>query len=388
MIVYAFYESDTRVLQYTTALAQRGDTVDVIALRRDPLLPAFEMINGVTVHRIQLRTIEETGAVTYAKPILRFLFHAAWLLCKKHREYNYDLIHVHNVPDFLVLAAAYPKWNGVPVVLDVHDLLPELYASKFKVRSKSLVFRCLVLIERYCAAFATHIIIANHLWCERFAARSAPKEKCTVIRNYPDLDIFVATRKVENQADKFILTYPGSLNWHQGVDVAILAFAMIIEDIPEAEFHIYGDGPAKPALIELVYRLRMRDRISFHDFVPSREIAGIMAQTDLAIEPKRATSAFGSEALSTKILEFMALGIPVIASRTTIHSYYYHQSLIKYYDGDDPVQLANCIREMYRSADLRREVVRNASVYVRENNWQAKKTEYLELIDQLTLQRR
>src|ERR1035438_5895744 len=72
-------------------------------------------------------------------------------------------------------------------------------------------------------------------------------------------------------------------------------------------------------------------------------LARVMAATDLAIEPKRATSAFGNEALSTKILEFMALGVPIVASRTRIHAYYYDESIIKYYDSDDEASLANCI---------------------------------------------
>jgi len=101
--------------------------------------------------------------------------------------------------------------------------------------------------------------------------------------------------------------------------VAIRAFARVAGEMPQADFHIYGEGPAKPALIELANELYMQGRVIFHDFLPSREIARVMAEADLAIEPKRATSAFGNEALSTKILEFMALGVPVVASRTRTH---------------------------------------------------------------------
>src|SRR6185437_16538761 len=61
MVAYAFYESDTRILQYATALAKRGDRVDVIALRRDKSLPAFEVFQGVNVFRIQYRTVNEKG---------------------------------------------------------------------------------------------------------------------------------------------------------------------------------------------------------------------------------------------------------------------------------------------------------------------------------------
>lgn len=384
MLAYAFYESDTRILQYATALAKRGDTVDVIALRRDASVPEFETLNGVNVYRIQARTVNEKGLFTYASRILRFLTRSTLFLRQQHRQRPYDLVHVHNVPDFLVFSALFPKMSGVPVVLDIHDLLPEFYASKFKVRHDSFLFKMLTFAERCSAAFATHVIVANHLWRDRFVARSSRADKCSVVRNHPDLDIFVAQSRQDRQKnDKFLLTYPGSLNWHQGLDVAIRAFASIADRLPEAEFHIYGEGPAKPSLIELANKLGMQNRVIFHDFLPSREIARVMATTDLAIEPKRATSAFGNEALSTKILEFMALGVPVIASKTKIHAYYYDDSVVQYYENDDEAQLAEQMLRLKNDPRLRIRLVANAKKYVQENNWDARKHDYLHLVDTL-----
>ncbi len=384
MLAYAFYESDTRILQYATALAKRGDTVDVIALRRDASMPEFEILNGVNVYRIQARTVNEKGLFTYAIRILRFLLRSTLFLRRQHRQHPYDLVHVHNVPDFLVFSALFPKINGVPVVLDIHDLLPEFYASKFKVRHDSFLFKVLTFVERCSAAFATHVIVANHLWRDRFVVRSSRADKCSVVRNHPDLDIFIAQSRQEQQKkDKFMLTYPGSLNWHQGLDVAINAFASIADQMPEAEFHIYGEGPAKPSLIELANKLAMQHRVIFHDFLPSREIARVMATTDLAIEPKRSTSAFGNEALSTKILEFMALGVPVIASKTKIHAYYYDDSVVQYYENDDEAQLAEQMLRLKNDPRLRIRLVANAKKYVQENNWDARKHEYLHLVDTL-----
>jgi len=384
MLAYAFYESDTRILQYATALAERGDSVDVIALRRSAEQAEFEVIRGVNVYRIQERTVNEKGLFAYVNRIMRFVFRSALFLRHKHREQAYDVVHVHNVPDFLVFSAVYPKLQGAQIVLDVHDLLPEFYASKFKISHSSLLFKLLVFAERCSAAFADHVIIANHLWRHRLVSRSSRPEKCSVVRNRPDLDIFVEHAERKRKEDgKFILTYPGSLNWHQGLDVAIRAFANIADRMPDAEFHIYGEGPAKPSLITLAKELEMDGRVFFHDFLPSREVAAVMAETDLAIEPKRSTSAFGNEALSTKILEFMSLGVPVIASRTKIHAYYYDESIIQYYDNDDESELAAQILHLKSHPELRRTLVANAKRYVAENTWDARKHEYLQLVDSL-----
>jgi glycosyltransferase involved in cell wall biosynthesis len=328
--------------------------------------------------------VNENGLLSYVSRILRFLLRATFVLLRKHRQHPYDVVHVHNVPDFLVFAAVYPKWKSVPVILDIHDLLPELYASKFKTSPDSLVFKLTTWLERWSAAFANHVIVANHIWRDRLAARSSHPEKCSVVRNYPDFDIFVARcGGPQQKSDRFLLTYPGTLNKHQGLDIAIRAFASIADKIPDADFHIYGEGPAKPALVELANQLGMQNRVIFHDFVPSKEVARVMAETDLAIEPKRSTSAFGNEALSTKILEFMALNVPVVASRTRIHAYYYDDSLVQYYDNDDETELARQILELKNNRELRRRLVENAHKYVMSNNWDTQKGKYLRLVDSL-----
>ncbi len=384
MVVYAFYENDTRVMQYADALVEHGDHVDVIALRRSEALPAYEVLRGVHIHRIQSRTVNEKGLYAYASRILRFTLAAAWHLVRLQRRHGYDLIHVHNVPDTLVFTAAYPKWKRVPIILDIHDPLPELFASKFHIERSSRTFRLLTWMERLSAAFATHIIVANDLWCERLAARTSRPEKYSVVRNRPDLSIFRGSvGKRTKPEGKFLMTYPGSLNWHQGLDVAIAAFAKVAEQMPDAEFHVYGEGAAKPSLIALVNDLRLEHRILFHDMLPSRDVAEVMAMTDLAIEPKRATSGFGNEALSTKILEFMCLGVPVIASRTAIHQYYYDESIIQYYDNDDADELAAQMLRLKNDPARRSAMATRARRYADTNTWDARKGEYLKRIDLL-----
>jgi len=57
------------------------------------------------------------------------------------------------------------------------------------------------------------------------------------------------------------MVYPGSLNWHQGLDVAIRAFGKIAGRYPQAEFLIYGEGGEIGALMELAGELNLTDRI-------------------------------------------------------------------------------------------------------------------------------
>ena len=381
MLAYSFYETDARIKQYATALVERGDSVDVIALRH-PGQPAHSVLNGVNVFRIQKRKVNERGPFTYLFRIMRFLLAAAIFITRRHLTHKYQLFHIHSVPDFLVFAAAIPKLLGTPVVLDIHDVLPEFYASKFRVDHNSLTFRCLVLAERWSIAFADHTIVANHLWCERVAKRCGMPAKCSPIRNYPARGLFNPNIRKRGNG-KFLITYPGSLNWHQGVDVAITAFAKIKDQMPDAEFHIYGEGPAKGSLIRLAESLGLGDRVAFHGLLPTEQIVQVMADTDLAVEPKRSTSQFGNEALSMKIFEFMAVGVPLVVSRTRIHQYYYSDELVKYYDSDDEEELAAKIVLLRKNSDLRQKQVSTALKYVEDHNWDVDRHLYLSIVDSL-----
>ena len=171
MVAYSFYEQDNRVMRYAEALAKRGDSVDVIALRKEGF-PEYENIRGVNVRRIQTRKINKKGRVSYLLKLIRFLFNSSIALTGRHLKIPYDLIHVHNVPDFEVFAAAFTKLKGAKIILDIHDILPEFYASKFNQSKSGLLFKSLVLLERFSARFADHVIISNHLWEKTLLSRS------------------------------------------------------------------------------------------------------------------------------------------------------------------------------------------------------------------------
>jgi glycosyltransferase involved in cell wall biosynthesis len=381
MVAYTFYESDTRVIRYAEALAARGDQVDVIALRRNTSAPV-ETINGVTVYRIQKREKNERGKFTYLRRLLGFFIRSAWFLAKEHLRKPYDLIHVHSVPDFEVFAAVIPKLRGAKVVLDIHDIVPEFYASKFGVGKESLVFSALKLVERWSSAFSDHVISANHLWEKVLTSRAVAPEKCTTFLNYPEKSRFNTSRRTRTSDGRIIMIYPGTINWHQGLDIAVKAFDLIKDKAPGVEFHIYGDGSASEQLARLIEERALHDRVKLMAIKPIDEIIGIMANADIAIVPKR-NDPFGGDAFSGKIFEFMALGIPVIVADTRIDSYYFNDSLVKYFKSGDEQSLADAMLAMVRNPDLRKKLAANAAAYISQQSWDIKQQDYFNLVDGL-----
>ena len=382
MLAYTFYDADNRVRRYAEALVRRGDQVDAIALAREGQ-PAFEVIRGVRVFRIQKRKIDETGPFSYLIKLLLFFVRSAWFLAARQFREPYDLIHVHSVPDFEVFATIVPRLFGTQVILDIHDIVPEFYASKFKVSEHSLIFRVLVLVERLSIAYSSHVIIANHLWHEKLTRRSVRPEKCTAIINYPDPTIFSRHGSpASSKGKEFLMCYPGTLSWHQGLDLAVEAIALLRDQIPELRLQLIGDGPERENLKRLIRERGLEDRISLTGLIPMEKVAEIMAEIDLGVVPKRADS-FGNEAFSTKIMEFMAMNVPVLAARTRVDEYYFHDGIVQFFESGNARDLADKIRLLYEDSKRRAELRANSAAFIAQNSWDVRQHEYFGLIDRL-----
>lgn len=387
MVAYTPYEIDNRVRRYAETLVKRGDRVDVIALTGKQFSKPVEEVDGVTVYRVQHRDYDEPHKWAYASRLLRFLRRSSVCLARLHKRIRYDVIHVHNMPDFLVFAACYPKLTGAKVILDVHDLVPELFTSKFGTHPSSAYEKLLKLEEKISARFADHVIVSNDLWRETLVNRSVPPEKCSVFLNHVDPAVFYRRPRTRNDG-KFVIIFPGSLQWHQGLDIAIEALTHVIPNVPNAELHLYSGagGDQGVELKQLAERLGVADHVKFFEGVPFTQIADVIANADLGIVPKRADS-FGNEAFSTKIMEFMSQGVPVVVSRTKIDTFYFKEGEVHFFPSGDSQAMAKAILDVINNEQLRRELISRGYEYTERNGWDRKKKEYLDLIDWLSTEK-
>jgi glycosyltransferase involved in cell wall biosynthesis/peptidoglycan/xylan/chitin deacetylase (PgdA/CDA1 family) len=385
MLVHNSYETDNRVRRYAEALAKRGDHVDVIALAGGTVPLGAEEICGATVYRVQHRIRNERGKWTYAWRLLRFLFVSSIFLTRRHQRIRYDVVHVHNIPDFLVFAAWYPKFTGSKIILDIHDIVPELFANKFDAEPGGLYTGFLKFIEKAAAAFADFVIVSNHLWYEKLIHRSVPKEKCAVFLNHVDSSLFYRRSRTRTD-DKIIVIFPGSFQWHQGLDLAIEAFALVHQQVPNTEFHIYGAGDEKADLVSLTARLGLNDSVKFRGSVPLETIADVISNADIGVVPKRADS-FGNEAYSTKIMEFMSQGVAVVLSRTKIDNFYFDDSVVRFFESGNIQELAVAMLEVIENKQLRHSLIAGGYHYVDLHSWDRRKAEYLGLVDSLSTEK-
>jgi glycosyltransferase involved in cell wall biosynthesis len=274
--------------------------------------------------------------------------------------------------------------TGARLILDIHDVVPELFANKFKTGLKQFYVSGLRFVEKLCCHFVDHVIVSNHIWVEKLVARSVRPAQCSVVVNLPDPEVF-SRRLRTRQDDRFIVIFPGTFQWHQGLDIGIKAFAEFRKKMPNAEFHLYGAQHEKLMnwLKGIARDLGLEDAVKFCGIASLDAIPEIIANADLGVVPKRADS-FGNEAYSTKIMEFMSQGIPVVVSRTKIDSYYFDDETVRFFPSGDSAAMAEAMYEVARNPVLRESLIRRGLEYVELHGWDRTKQQYFDLIDSLS----
>jgi glycosyltransferase involved in cell wall biosynthesis len=296
---------------------------------------------------------------------------------------QYDLIHVTSPPDFLVFSAIMPKLFGAKVILDIHDIGPELYMRKLGKSKKSFIIKMLKFIEKISCQFADHVITVTDIWKEKLIKRSVQSTKCSSILNVPDDDMFrPVIQKRKDLSKSFNLFYHGSLEEHFGVDTLLKAIPEVRQNIPDVELHIYGGGRLLEEFEILSTKLEIQDCVIFHGVVPFYELPKILMEADIGIVPTKA-SVFSDEALSMKSLEYISLKIPIVISKNTAHSYYYDDSVVKFFKPDDEHDLAKSIILLCKNENERNQLASNAYKLIGKYGWKKAKLKYLQIIDNL-----
>jgi glycosyltransferase involved in cell wall biosynthesis len=384
MITYSFYEIDFRVRRYAEVLVNAGYDVDVFALKRKGQ-NRRENLNGVNINHLQERDYNEKGLISFLIRMILFFGRVFLVISARQFHHPYKVVHVHNPPDFLVFTALVPKILGAKIIFDMHENLPEFYCAKFNRTPDTFLVRVLLFFEKIGTRFADFTIAAHDLLRERIITRDGiPERACLALLNYPTKTFFDSHRQ-KNDKEEFRIIYPGTISYQNGIDIAIKAMAIVKQECKSAKLDIYGssrDPTYYRGLIKLIDELDLNGTVSFFDTVPFEKMQELLLEASAGIVPKRG-GIFGSEAFSTKILEFMAAGIPAVISRTRIDEYYFDNTLVMFFEPDDHADLAKCILELCRSSEKRQGLAKKGTEFIEKNNWEIKGQLYLDAVSKL-----
>ena len=168
MIVYTKYAIDARVRREAETLASNGFRVICLTNREGREARRY-VLDGVEVQELGVPKYRGKSHAAYIGSYVRFLGAASAACLRLQRRERLDVVHVHNLPDFLVFAALIPRLRGAKVVLDVHDSIPETFASKFS--HGNIRWRALCLEEKLSALVAHRVICVNHPQRDTLVAR-------------------------------------------------------------------------------------------------------------------------------------------------------------------------------------------------------------------------
>ena len=377
MIVQNPYPNDVRVRKEAMALLARGHRVSVIALR-DFDESEHEIVEGVSVYRASFLK-KRAGVLRYIIEYIGFFLYAFIKLNLLDRKERFDVVHVNTLPDFLVFSAVVQKLKGRRIVLDLHEIMPEFFMSKFCVGNRHPVVRLLRVLERVSLSFADDVITVNDPIKEIFQKRAIPNRPIAVVMNTVSASTVRTSDKRTH--DGFNCVYHGTVTDIYGLDTAIAGFARAREKHKDMMFHIYGEGPSLPQLKRLVLELQLGQAVLFHGAVPYERMIDALADMDLGILAIR-KDVFLNLSFSNKLAEYVYLQIPVISSDLDSVMHYFGDRDLLFFQAGDPDDLSRKIEFAYGNKSQMQERAEAAFKKSLAFDWDIMSKRYVDVIEE------
>jgi len=377
-LLYSHYASDPRPRRQAEALRDAGWQVTVLSLGHEGEPPSFD-VDGVRTVVLQ-RGRYRGGAVSqYLRAYGGFSW-AAWARLFRDGE-HYDLVHVHAPPDFLAVSSLPVRWRGAGTLLDVHDPTPELFTERFG-GGKSPVVAAVRLVERVSAGLVHHVLVVNEQVRRRLLARGIPPDKISVIMNLPDERIFWR-EELPRPPETPVLAYHGTLVPRYGPQVLLEAAALLLPEFPDLTVRIVGDGDLKPALLERAAKPDLAGHVWISpERVPVHRIPEVLGRVSMGVVAN-GTDGFSRLVFPTKLMEYLALGIPVVATRTDAIADYFKPGELPLVERPEPGAIAEAVRGLLRDPAGANESVRRARQFFTRHSWKLESAAYVALAERL-----
>jgi len=305
---------DRRVWLESKALTQAGWQVSVICPKGPGWTKPYEEIDGVAIHRYDPPPPTK-GAVSYLWEFTYCWLQTAWLSLRVAFGRGFDVLHACNPPDtFFLLGAFYKLW-GVKFLFDQHDLSPEVYVSRFG--KEGFWYQGLRLLERLTYATSDLVIATNESYKETAIRRGwlAPDD-VVVVRSGPESGRFVglAPDPALKRGKTFLVAYLGVMAPQDGVDFLLRAARILLErrGARDVAFTLIGSGDSFEDLKKMTTELGPDVLIEFTGRIPDAEVEAILSTADVCVGPDP-KNPLNDVSTMNKILEYMALGKPIVA---------------------------------------------------------------------------
>jgi len=387
MLTHSVYARDIRVRRYSEYLAEEGHFVDIVCLHsEDKALQSSHPHIKVYPLPFSRARREGIGLLINWTVTAAMMAAASTILEIRH---HYDIVHVHNMPDFLVFCPILARLRGTPIILNIHDPQPELARSKLGVGPNHYSIRAQLLIEKVSIAFSSHVITSTRVFKERLTERGTLENKITVILNAPDPKVFRPRLKtIPSPTEKvsFAILYVGTVAFRYGLSVAVAALSHLRKAIPGVKLIVYTkivhEGKALDACAQLARDLGVADLFEVHPPIPLEQMPSLMQAADIGIYPA-CKDCHMDDALSLKVPEMATVGLPIVATRLAVLEDIFGEDAVAFVPPGDPAALADKIIELYENPELRKGLAENALKKVAALDWPSQYEIYRGLLKSL-----
>lgn len=378
VFLFSYYPDDPRPRRAAEAMAMSGMEVDVFCLREDQE-PDRETINGVNIIRIPIRKRRDSK-FSYVKQYGAFFLACAYHSARRIMKNRYDVVHTHNMPDFLVFASLIPSMFGAKRILDLHDPMPELMMGIYNLEERSSFVRALKIIEKLSIAYTNLAITPNSAFRDLFTSRSCSPEKMAIVMNTPEQSIFdpdLYTNDGNKDSVGYKIMHHGSIVHRHGLDILVDAFAKVQDVIPEATLEIYGSAnPYLEEVLERAKQLSVADSVNYHGKLSQKEIAEEIRRCSIGVVPNRRSS-FTETNFPTRLFEYLCMDKPVIAPSTIGIREYFDNSQMLYFNPDLSGDLAKQLIWAYKNPDRMKKIAQAGKGIYRKHLWREERIHFL-----------
>ena len=348
---------DRRAWQEATELVKNGYKVCVICPKGKGYTASYEYLEGVHIYR-HPQPWEASGALGYLIEYSSSLFWEFWNACNIFFTRGFDVIHACNPPDNIFIIGAFFKiLFGKKFLFDHHDINPELYEAKFGKRD--FFYKVMLAWERWTFKLADVSIAPNESYRAIAIERGQmPPAKVFVVRSGPSLErmkILPPTPALKMRK-AFLVGYVGVMGQQEGIQYLIKAATRIVRELGRRDIHftLVGGGPALEELKALAISENLADYVTFTGRVPDEELLAVLNTADVCVNPDE-VNAMNDKSTMNKIMEYMALGKPIVQFDVTEGRVSAGDSSV-YAKANDAVDLADQILQLLDNPTKRAEM--------------------------------
>ena len=383
-LLFEEFPSDPRIRRYVNALTESG-IYSIIICSKTKNESFFEQYHGNLVYRIPISKHRQSFFLTFLEYI-GFTFITSFLLIFLGIKYRFKIIHSNTLPDFLIIAAIFNKIFGAKLILDLHELFPEIFAARRPHLAGSFYIKILKFQENLSIKLADIVITIHEPAKQIFMNRNKHlEEKIYIVMNGVDENEFKITRR--EKTDKFIIIYNGAIVklWSLPLiihSLKILKSSMPPEDFNKIIFKIYGRGPDLDNILNTSKELSLSEKVSYEGVLSHGKMSDEILKADVCVLPC-IKNIYTDLFYSIKLIEMLYLKIPVIATRLNTYKYYYSEDSLFYFDSGNETELAEKIKEVFYSPEIVKNKTENAYREYKNLSWNAMKERYLKIIGAL-----